>query len=138
MRSSILKPLEAKIKSLENEIISSEEKVKEMNAELSKPGLGAIRRSELSRELKTLLDNIDSCYIQLDVTMKEYDAEKLKYETERRIARANQAVRVGDHQVLCKASERARGSAGAGETVAAFGDVSRCTRPRGVASALRF
>ena len=79
MRSSVLKPLEARIKSLENEIISSEERVKEMNSELSKAGLGAIRRSQLSRELKALIDKVDSCYTQLDATMKTYDDEKRKY-----------------------------------------------------------
>jgi uncharacterized coiled-coil DUF342 family protein len=42
-------------------------------------GLGAIRRSELSRELKELAEKIDSCYAQLDVTMKTYDDEKKKY-----------------------------------------------------------
>ena len=50
-----------------------------MNEELSRPGLGAIRRSQLSRELKTLLERINSCYSELDVTMKTYDAEKRKY-----------------------------------------------------------
>jgi ATP-binding cassette subfamily F protein 3 len=81
-RAGELKPLEAKIKSLENEIISSEAKVKEMNIELSKPGLGAIRRSQLSRELKAFLDSIDSLYNELDRTMKEYDAAKIKYSGE--------------------------------------------------------
>jgi ATP-binding cassette subfamily F protein 3 len=82
MRSKILKPLEEKIKSLENEIVSSESKVKEMSEELSRPGLGAIRRSQLSRELKELLERIDFCYTELDATMKEYDAAKLKYADE--------------------------------------------------------
>ena len=50
-----------------------------MNKELAKAGLGAIRRSQMSRELKALLDQIDSFYAQLDVTMKEYDAAKKKY-----------------------------------------------------------
>lgn len=83
MRSKVLKPLEAKIKSLEREIISSEERVASVNEELAaaskKGGLGAIRRSELSRELQELAEKIDSCYAQLDETMKAYDAEKRKY-----------------------------------------------------------
>jgi len=82
-RSKILKPLETKIKSLEDEIISSEAKVASLNRKIASAsaegGLGAIRRSELSRELKELTDKIDSCYAQLDVTMKEYDTQKLKY-----------------------------------------------------------
>jgi hypothetical protein len=36
-----------------------------------------------------------------------------EYETERRITRANQAIRIGDHRVLCEAAERARRSPGA-------------------------
>jgi ATP-binding cassette subfamily F protein 3 len=83
MRSKILKPLEAKIKSLEDEIISSEARVAAVNEELAKAsrkgGLGAIQRSEFSRELKGLADNIDFCYSQLDAMMKTYDSEKLKY-----------------------------------------------------------
>ena len=77
MRSKILKPLEAKIKDLENEIISSEASVAEVNEELAKSavrgGPGAIRRSQLSRELKTLVEKVNSSYVQLDATMKEYD-----------------------------------------------------------------
>ena len=42
-------------------------------------GLGAIRRSELSRELKNLAENVETCYTSLDLTMKEYDAQKRKY-----------------------------------------------------------
>ncbi len=83
MRSKILKPLEARIKSLEDEIVSSEARVAVVNEELSKAskkgGLGAIRRSELSRELKELADKIDSSYSRLDQAMKTYDAEKRKY-----------------------------------------------------------
>jgi ATP-binding cassette subfamily F protein 3 len=83
MRSKILKPLEEKVKSLEDEIISSEARVAAVNEELAKAsakgGLGAIRRSELSRELKELAEKIDSCYTQLDAAMKEYDFEKRKY-----------------------------------------------------------
>jgi ATP-binding cassette subfamily F protein 3 len=82
MRAKILKPLEVKIKRLEDEIVSSEDKVKEMNTELARSGVGAIRRSQLSRELKTILDKIDSCYTELDTAMKEYDAAKLKYNDE--------------------------------------------------------
>ena len=63
-----------------DEIISSEDRVAAVNEELTKAsvrgGIGAIRRSELSRELKTLAEKIDSCYTQLDATMKTYDAEK--------------------------------------------------------------
>ncbi len=83
MRSKILRPLEEKIKSLEEEVISSEAKVAAVNDELArasaKGGLGAIQRSELSRKLKELAENIDSCYASLDATMKEYDVEKRKY-----------------------------------------------------------
>ena len=83
MRSKILKPLEGKIKSLEDEIVSSEARVAAINEELArasvKGGLGAIRRSELSRELKDLAEKIESCYTTLDATMKTYDAEKRKY-----------------------------------------------------------
>jgi len=101
MRSRILKPIEEKIRSLEDEIISSEAKVAALNEELvrastlrqaqcrpersrgtTKGGLGAIRRSELSRELKELTEKIDSCYSQLDAAMKTYDAQKLKYSDE--------------------------------------------------------
>ncbi len=86
MRSKILKPLEAKIKSLEDEIISSEARMATVNEELAKAsakgGLGAIRRSEFSRELKEIAENIDSCYSQLDAAMKTYDAEKRKYSDE--------------------------------------------------------
>jgi ATP-binding cassette subfamily F protein 3 len=83
MRSRILKPLESKIKSLEDEIISSEARVAAVNEDMAKAstkgGLGAIRRSELSRELRELAEKIDSCYSQLDRAMKTYDAEKRKY-----------------------------------------------------------
>jgi len=86
MRSKILKPLQEKVKSLENEIISSEARVASVNEELArasaKGGLGAIRRSELSRELKELAENIDACYAELDATMKIYDTQKLKYSDE--------------------------------------------------------
>jgi ATP-binding cassette subfamily F protein 3 len=86
MRSKILKPLEEKIKSLENEIISSEDRMSAVNGEMAKAsargGLGAIRRSELSRELKELAERVDRCYAQLDLTMKSYDAEKRKYSDE--------------------------------------------------------
>src|ERR1035441_2607608 len=58
-------------------------------------------------------------------------------EIDGRIARANQAVCVSGHPVLCEAAERTRRSAGAGETVAALGNVSRCAFPGGVTSALR-
>jgi ATP-binding cassette subfamily F protein 3 len=79
MRAGILKPLEAKIKSLEDEIISSEAKVAGSNEDLARPGLGAIRRSELARELKAMVDRVDFCYAELDRAMKTYDAEKRKY-----------------------------------------------------------
>ena len=86
MRSKILRPLEAKIKSLENEIMSSEAKVAEVNEEMAqaskKGSLGALQRSEFSRELKDLADKIESCYAELDATMKEYDAQKRKYSNE--------------------------------------------------------
>ncbi|MDP3729926.1 MAG: hypothetical protein Q8R14_00155 [Candidatus Omnitrophota bacterium] len=83
MRSRILKPLEEKIKGLEDKIVVSEARMAAVNEELTKAstkgGLGAIRRSELSRELKELAEKIDSCYSQLDAAMKTYDAEKKKY-----------------------------------------------------------
>jgi ATP-binding cassette subfamily F protein 3 len=83
IRSKVLKPLENRIKGLEDEIIASESQMATVNAELmrasAKGGLGAIRRSELSRELKELSQKVDSCYSQLDVTMKEYDLQKRKY-----------------------------------------------------------
>lgn len=86
MKAKVLKPLEAKIKSLENEIMAAEEKVKAVNEELvghtGKGAPGAIRRSELSRELKELSEHIDSYYAQLDETMKIYDVEKRKYSVE--------------------------------------------------------
>ncbi|MFC1576724.1 ABC-F family ATP-binding cassette domain-containing protein [Candidatus Omnitrophota bacterium] len=82
MRAKVLKPLKDKIKSLEDEIISSEARVAEVNRELTQDprrgGLGAIRRSELSREFGDLTKRIESCYAELDTTMKAYDAEKLK------------------------------------------------------------
>ena len=86
MRSKILKPIEEKIKGLEDEIISSEARVAVVNEELlkasTKGGLGAIRRSELSRELKELAEKIDSCYSQLDASLKTYDVQKRKYSDE--------------------------------------------------------
>jgi len=86
MKAKVLKPLETKIKSLENEIMSLEEKVKAVNEELvghsAKGAPGALRRSELSRELKELTEKVDSCYAQLDETMKTYDSEKRKYSIE--------------------------------------------------------
>ncbi len=86
MKSKILKPLEKKIKSLEDEIISSEAKVIAVNEDMAKAsakgGLGAIRRSEFSRELKELAEKIDSCYFELDETMKAYDAAKREYSGE--------------------------------------------------------
>jgi len=86
MRSKCLKPLEAKIKSLEDEINTSEARVAEVNRELMKDsrkgGLGALRRSELSRKFGELTEKIDSCYAELDKAMKAYDAEKQKYSDE--------------------------------------------------------
>ncbi len=86
LRSRTLKPLEEKVKSLESEIISHEARVVAVNEELAKASakgnLGAIRRSEFSRELKELAENIDSCYAQLDSAMKAYDTEKRKFDSE--------------------------------------------------------
>ncbi len=86
MKLKVLKPLKEKIESLENEIVSSEDRMAAMNEELAKPsergGIGAIRRSEISRELEALTKRMDSCYVQLDATMKAYDAEKRKYSDE--------------------------------------------------------
>lgn len=86
IRLKCSKPLKANIQSLEDEIISSEARVASVNEELMKDsrtgGLGAIRRSELSRELKELADKIDSCYAHLDAAMKAYDAAKRKYSDE--------------------------------------------------------
>ena len=82
MRSKTLKTLKAKIKSLEEEIISSEADATEMNKELMNDsqtgGLGALRRSALARKLGELTEKIDSCYAELDTTMKEYDAAQQK------------------------------------------------------------
>lgn len=86
MRSKCLKPLEEKVRSLENAIISSEARVAAVNEELIrfsvKGGPGALRRSELSRELKELAEKIDFCYSELDAAMKIYDAAKRKYSDE--------------------------------------------------------
>ena len=86
MKKKVLKPLEEKINSLESEIVSYEDDVKVLNGEIAKDnkkgGLGAIRRSEIARELKDLVEKIDSYYDQLDATMKIYDAEKRKYNDE--------------------------------------------------------
>lgn len=83
-KAKVLKPLEGMIKSLEDEIISSEAGVKALNEELAraskKGGLGALRRSEIGRELKTLSENIDSCSARLNSVMTEYDIEKRKFE----------------------------------------------------------
>jgi len=83
-RSKTLKPLEENIKNLEDEIISSEARVKIVNDELArasaKGGLGAIRRSEFSRELKELAEKIDSGYARLEVAAKEYEDQKRKFE----------------------------------------------------------
>jgi ATP-binding cassette subfamily F protein 3 len=86
MRSKCLKPLQEKVKSLEDEIIASEARVAEVNEELIrfsvKGGPGALRRSELSRELKELAERIASCYAELDTAMKAFDAGKRKYSDE--------------------------------------------------------
>ena len=83
MKAKVLKPLEAKIKSLENEIMDYESQVKILNEEISndskKGRLGAIRRSEIGREIKGLSEDIGSFYTQLNATMTEYDAQKLKF-----------------------------------------------------------
>ena len=86
MRAKCLNPMKAKIKSLEDEIMSSEERVADGNRELMRNsqqgGPGAIRRSELSRELGELAKEIESCYDELDTTMKAYDAAKQKFSNE--------------------------------------------------------
>ncbi len=83
MKAKVLKPLENKIKSLEDEIMDCEDQVKALNEEIAKASrkgsLGALRRSEIGRELKKLSENIDSCYAQLNVAMTEYDAQKRKF-----------------------------------------------------------
>ncbi|MCX5715826.1 MAG: ABC-F family ATP-binding cassette domain-containing protein [Candidatus Omnitrophica bacterium] len=83
MKAKVLKPLESRIKSLEDEIMACEARVKELNGELSGASrngrLGAIRRSEIGRELKALSESIDSGYAQLSAAMTEYDAQKLKF-----------------------------------------------------------
>src|ERR1039458_10147259 len=58
-------------------------------------------------------------------------------EIERRVASADKRLCLGGHPVLCEAAERTRRSAGAGETVAALGNICRCAFPGGVTSALR-
>lgn len=85
-KAKVLKPLEAKIKALEDEIMSSEAKVSSVNEDIARASakgrVGAIQRSEFSRELKGLADRISLCYAQLDAAMKEYDAEKAKFSDE--------------------------------------------------------
>ncbi len=79
-RAKVLKPLEAKIKSLEDEIISLEAKAADVHRELMKGGgVGALQRSELSRESGELAKKIGLCYTQLDTTMKAHDAEERKF-----------------------------------------------------------
>lgn len=82
-RSKCLKPLKAKIKSLEDEIIASEAKVKETNKELmeglQKGNMGALRGSKFSFELRELAKKIELSYAQLETTMETYDAAKRKY-----------------------------------------------------------
>jgi len=60
-----------------------ESQVKILNEEISndskKGRLGAIRRSEIGREIKGLSEDINSFYTQLNATMTEYDAQKLKF-----------------------------------------------------------
>lgn len=86
LRSKTLKPLEKDIKRLEEEIISHEDRMKSVNSELMndsrRGGLGALRRSELARELKGLSDKIDAFYAELDTAMKTYDDEKRKFSEE--------------------------------------------------------
>jgi len=83
MRSKALKPLEKKIKHLEEEIISCEARVAAVNEELAKAsakgGLGAIGWSEFAGELTELAEKIESSRTELDRAMTSYDAEKLKY-----------------------------------------------------------
>ncbi len=80
MKSKILKPLENRIKGLEDEIMTCEAQVKALNQDLmraaTKGGMGALRRSEIGRELKALLEKISPLYAQLDAAMTEYDAAK--------------------------------------------------------------
>ncbi|MFA5335545.1 MAG: ABC-F family ATP-binding cassette domain-containing protein [Candidatus Omnitrophota bacterium] len=83
MKAKAFRPLEEKIKSLEHEITTFEAQSKALNRELmtaaQKGGMGALRRSEIGRELKALLDKIDLSYTQLDAAMTEYDAAKRKF-----------------------------------------------------------
>ncbi|MEI8175941.1 MAG: ATP-binding cassette domain-containing protein, partial [Candidatus Omnitrophota bacterium] len=82
-RSKVLKPLESGVKKLEEEITASEERISAINGELTRAsargGMGALRRSELSRELKELTRKVETGYAELDLAMKAYDAEKRKY-----------------------------------------------------------
>ncbi|MBP7056685.1 MAG: hypothetical protein KBB52_07515, partial [Candidatus Omnitrophica bacterium] len=86
MKAKVLKPLEEKIKRLEDEIVASEEQMKSLNRELMgdsrKGGIGALRRSELAREMKELSDKVESLYDDLDKTTKIYEVEKLKFSDE--------------------------------------------------------
>jgi len=83
MKVKALKPLESMVKSLEDEILSYEAQVKSLNQELmraaTKGGMGALRRSEIGRKLKTLSEKIDLSYSRLDTAMTEYDAAKRKF-----------------------------------------------------------
>jgi len=86
MKAKVLKPLEEKIKDLEGEIVASEEALKSVNRELMgdsrKGGLGALRRSELAREMKELSDKVEALYDDLDKTTKRYEAERVKFSDE--------------------------------------------------------
>jgi len=83
MRARTLKPLEEKIKLLEDGIVACEARAADLNDQLmrdsAKGGLGAIRRSAISRELKEHMEKAESLYAELDSTMKIYNIEKLKY-----------------------------------------------------------
>ncbi len=82
-RSKCLKPLEAKIKSLEDQIIASEARMKETNKELAqesqKGNMGALRRSKFSFELRELAKKTELAYAQLEKTMEAYDVARRKY-----------------------------------------------------------
>jgi ATP-binding cassette subfamily F protein 3 len=84
MKYGTLRPLEKRIEALEREIMDREERSRALNQELvtaslKKGGMEAIRRNEIGRELKALLDEIDLSYKRLDAAMTEYDSAKRQF-----------------------------------------------------------
>lgn len=82
-KRKVLKPLEDRIAAIEKDIVSFEEEVKSLNREIAddnrRGGLGAIRRSEIARELGELTGKVDKLYEELETATTTYEAEKNKY-----------------------------------------------------------